>query len=452
MTGNIISISNREQIYSFEQADVEDFSSLPLEPTLKAKIVAQRCIKHLSTPAVPVDMNAIVDELVTVNEFSEIEQLVVPHVVNGELNEKALKDRGFVLIGKGSHNSVWAHSDYPRVAFKFMSPEAAKTQVEGAKRVREACRGNYWLKAPLSTWLEVDGMGVYMEERLPLGLGYDEQLEVWIRIIQYYQSSESSEMFKNNFLFVIQSMIRVAEKGFWDIGYKNFPEISLDGRYFCAVDFENLDDSNIIEGIERISELVPFEPFLNLIRPKIVDRAPEALAKQIEANARYAKYNITIYPEPSMKKIMDKFDDRMASKLDEAFTLTERLNFYDANGVVTGNENISKTLTKEAYSQLNDVERGFVDYTLAEIENHIDMQKDEMKTVTRKRDVSCFPRGYKISPELTKGMSELEIQQYSQELYIRCLCFLKDYGVIFNYTEDSSGKHDNIALNYTIYY
>ena len=48
--------------------------------------------------------------------------------------------------------------------------------------------------------------------------------------------------------------------GFWDVGCHNLPEVSIDGKYVCAVDFENVDleqKKERAEGLKRLVYLFP---------------------------------------------------------------------------------------------------------------------------------------------------------------------------------------------------
>ncbi|MES2345236.1 MAG: hypothetical protein V4494_04795 [Chlamydiota bacterium] len=417
---------NNQILVCYPNEPLIDDAPLPAEPTLRAKLVAERCIKHLNTQREPLEIHLIENELVTNNELEKIKEQLTPIISEGSYEEEALLALGFILIGKGSSNCVWAHSNYPEIVFKFMEPEDAEAQVQGAKISREACLGKYWFKAPRALSIVINGLGVYIEERLPLSLGTNEHEEVWSRISYHFQSSDSSAIFKNNLISVFRNMLLfVKETRSWDTGYHNFPEISIDGKYFCAVDFDGLiedddeddDDDEISDGIQNIVNLLPFRPFLDISKQEIF---PEISGKRKN------------YEEEAIEDFENKMQE--THRLHQAFQ--QRLIVYDTNHIITGSENNIKPLTEEALSQLDEYEKAFVQQLLNEINTSLINNANITNTVSFKHTVrfttELFYTHLIANLEPEKPQSPI-MQEYKHLLLLRSMQFLKKQGVILDY-------------------
>ncbi|MBY0529776.1 MAG: hypothetical protein K2P51_06255 [Rhabdochlamydiaceae bacterium] len=173
----------------------------------------------------------------------------------------------FKYLSSGYHFSVLTHKDHPDCVFKFMPNKTAEEQHRTCEKIHTfaTSKDKFWVRIPVSSLVPLPCIpthSLYVEERLQLGMDMDLHAEFWARIILYHQSEQANEHFHENMRRLVDNISDIVlHFSFWDVGLHNMPEVSLDGHYVCAVDFEEISDEPqpdaIADGMNRLMALFP---------------------------------------------------------------------------------------------------------------------------------------------------------------------------------------------------
>ncbi len=389
-------------------------------PSAKAKQVAERFIASLSMlESPPIWTPPDAPELLRQEDRERLIEILDPDTIE-KLQNETPEGTGFYLVGKGSHNRVWGHPNYPNLVFKLMDREKTDKQVHVAKKSQEVVREikNCWIQIPRTTSIDAKTTTIYVEERLPLSLGFQEHQEFWARILTYYQSPACSDLFKINLHQLIgQIQLLIERVGFWDVGYHNLPEVRTDGTGVCGTDFENidLDLKNVAEGLQRLAYLVPVAPLRDSIIKRHEQEVPSLLAREMKNHADGVKY--------VAEKTFQNFHSLLELKNEKLEALQSAIKVYDERGYVAGEEEISCCAD---LSSLDAQEKALAQALLASIQKDHSANKQRNVCLSDKRYVYLQPgscgRGYN--------------KYYTRDRFLKVLNLLKEQNIVISWSDD----------------
>lgn len=429
--------------------DVNSNPNLNDWPSTKVKRIVNLFIAALNDENNPPTWPSFhTSTLISGEEREGIKTILTKEVVESLRNDK--EAGSCYRVGRGKHNIVWGHHNYPNIVFKIMKLEDATKQELVAKKALETAREmkQSWVQIPRATSIEVDTIAVYVEERLPLNLNLVEHQEFWVRVITHYQSS-SSPLFRQNLTTLIQQIQNLIEKvGFWDVGYHNLPEIRTDGIGVCAVDFENvdLDGQNRIEGIERLATLFPVSPLVDGLSTKYEENIPEIYKKELkryeETMNMYKQWQLNInLPLPSQESIKRQFELKLQTKQAELLARQTAILCYDERGY-KGHEPLPKINIKDL-SELTESER----ILAQELAKKIASKDDDKKvSLIEKRYIYWQP-----------GCLGHSAAYYTRDAFLKMLKTLQDKGIVISWHDDypyyqEDPIRDPKMVSYTIYF
>ncbi len=181
--------------------------------------------------------------------------------------EGAPRTSRFNRIFNGNCKTIYEHEAYPNCLFKFMEHTHAKLQYEAATAIHTfalAQPGKFWIKIPCSTVIDLGRNNslsdyysflhpaFYVEKRLKLEMNPYLRQYFWSHVLMHYESPECAVAFRENLKVLIQNVCTLIENfGFWDVGYRNLPEVTSDGKHVYAVDFDQIPLRRELFSIER---------------------------------------------------------------------------------------------------------------------------------------------------------------------------------------------------------
>lgn len=266
------------------------------------------------------------------------------HIADKRDRDNLLENSGFFKIGQGHHFEVWSHHEFRHLVFKKMSLKDAKKQYEVAQRIHEFAsqKKGFLCRVPVADFIELptkncrnETEALYVEEKLPLGLGMDGHQEFWSRIFAHFSSDNCASIFKDNLFVIINDVVSIVEtQGFWDTGLHNLPEVSLDGSYVSVTDFENISKVGLsAEGFQRLAEVFSHETYIPYFREKycttvvkqdfIDELKMVENTKKICGRERIPK---------SEQQLIQSFKRKIADSLALNQARQEAIKFYDKKG------------------------------------------------------------------------------------------------------------------------
>ncbi len=184
----------------------------------------------------------------------------------------------FSYLTRGYNFSVLGHKNHPDCVFKLMPKETALQQHTICQKIHAfaTSQEKFWVRVPVSTLVPLPSIpthSLYVEERLQLGMDMEQHAEFWARIFLYYQSGQANEQFYENMHLLIDNVSDIVLNfSFWDVGLHNLPEVSQDGQYACAVDFENISGERqtdvIADGMNRLMSVFPIPGLSDILVKK----------------------------------------------------------------------------------------------------------------------------------------------------------------------------------------
>jgi len=427
---------------------LQGISSLPIElsewPSVQAKQVAERFVGYLSQKdALPVSTYHKKPQPISEETKKELLKIFNKTVVEHLLNKNSPSEE-FYIVGKGKHHTVWGHTKYSKIVFKLMAPEDADKQEKVACASREVTQQieHCWVQIPRSTSFNVDQVSIYVEEKLPLALGYEAHQEFWARVIAHYQLSSATDSFRSNFENLIEQIdILIHKVGFWDVGYHNLPEVRVDGKGVCGTDFENidLDLKQLPEGILRLANLVPIPPFLTSLAVKYEKQVPFLHEKALEIYEMEKEWEWI--QEPKQETIMQKFHLIQAEKREALQALQTALAYYDEKKFISETENVPEAVD---FTSLTLTEQILANYLIKKFRENI--QESETKQCISVRRYAT------VQPGVSIGCPEA----YTREGFLKVLEFLKDQTLVISWYDDfnyQAACRLNLSyVSYSIYF
>lgn len=243
------------------------------------ELAALRFIERFSqdgppTPSASSPWRPLVDE----SSRATLQQEIACHPTLFKDPKNVERHSNFKYLTQGYNFSVLTHKDHPDCVFKFMPNKTAEEQHRTCQKIHALAisQEKFWVRVPVSTLIPLPCIpthSLYVEERLNLGMDKDDHAEFWARILLYGQSDLANTQFHENLRLLIDNVSDLVLKfSFWDVGLHNLPEVSLDGRYVCAVDFEQISDTPltdaIADGMNRLMSLFPVPDFRELLVKK----------------------------------------------------------------------------------------------------------------------------------------------------------------------------------------
>lgn len=414
-------------------------------PSERAKQVSDCFVGYLSQKdALPVSTLHKKPEIISAEKKAGLLKIFNYAVVDHLYDSYRQPSEEFYLVARGKHYTVWGHTKYPKLVFKLMPHEKADKQKEVACKSREVTRGltHSWVQIPRADSFKVGGISVYVEEKLPIGLGFEEHKEFWARVISHYQSSNATESFKSHFENLIEHINVLIDKvGFWNVGYNNLPEVRFDGKGVCGTGFSNIDFElkNLPNGLSRLASLVPISPFLETLSAMYEEQVP-FLHKQ--ALDLYEREKVGNYlKEPKQEEIMQKFHLEQAEQRDALEALQTALAFYDKKAWVHGAEAIPDSTD---LTGLETNEQILANYLIKKFQGQL--KKTETKQCLSKR------RSLHVQPGICRGCPDA----YTREGFLKVLKALKEQALVVswydNFAYKTAFESDPSYTSYFIYF
>jgi|GEM_PF-1643899 len=425
----------------------------PQSPSQVVKETAAKFIDHFSRTDLSDSVGSKAASLLSVEELSQVkkEALAVASLLKNPSPSEGDAQGSFYFLNKGKHNVVWGHLDFPSIVVKLMSCEAASKQVLVAERARAFAKEQnpFWCRIPLSTCIEVPEMlaageprALYIEERLPLGMDWSGHREFWARVFTHSQSAECLPIFKENLVKLVSQMASlIVNIGIWDVGLKNFPEVSMDGKYVCAVDFENvdLDKKSVYDGLQRLASLFP----LPLFRSTLWEAYQRVgIASEMAYNQKFREENkeswqrtsehlgckYEMAPLKTVESCTQAWDVMVKRKQKEVQTLQEALIVYDTKGLTSGGIESLPAVFEIGNSTEEEVV--LAQYVLSKMQEKITLYGNS--GISEKRIVGLQP----------KGVNEC----YTRERFVNALNELKRQGLLINWFDDERTAYYTIRF------
>ncbi len=388
----------------------------------QAKCVAERFISIFSmVGARPNWTTSHNIELLTSENRDTLKSILTGKAIKSLKEGDIPESSSFYIVGRGSNHYVWGHSSYPNIVIKLMNKECAHSQLHIAKRSLEVTQAmkNCWIQIPRVSFVDAGDMTAYIEEHLPIGLDESQHKELWARILIHYQSSECSALFKEHLQELIEQIQNLIMRiGFWDVGYRNLPEVRIDGAGVCATDFEQIDDKDDLKrvrGLEKLAHLFPFAP---LVDPIITGNKQMPLVNFMNT----LKFGNAFDPnQPGPIRISKEFHAKLENKKESLETLQKAIQIYDKKDYLTGDEEIVSCCD---LASLDTDEKALAQQLLLDIRQaHNDRRGG---TVSQRRCLDLQPRGnhfYKYS-------------SYTRDRFLKVLNVLKGQNSIILWSDD----------------
>ena len=316
-------------------------STLTQTPYQIVKETAEKFIAHFSKVELPDTVCSQPGPLLTNEQLLQLkeEAITAASFFDDTQNWQKGKAQGsFYFLSRGGHTAVWGHHQFSSIVVKLRRSEIAAQEAIIAQKAHNVAihQRPFWCRVPLSTFIDVPEMGsqdgavaLYVEEKMPLVMTSDDHKQFWVRIFIHLESTKCSSVFRENMVQLVCHMSRfIEETGFWDVGYRNFPEVSMDGKYVCVVDFEKIDSdkTELYAGLKRLAELFP----LSLFTVPLFDVYQRiGISAEIAVNETLNKTYIGRFRVPTKEDCIRDWETRIARSQKELEQTKTSFIFFD---------------------------------------------------------------------------------------------------------------------------